>query len=143
MTLLGPDDGVTAERLRTERVLWLGTVDVRARPHMVPMWFHWRDPEVLMFAGPDTAKVARLRGNPAVAVALDTAAGGADAVLGEGTARIVPMAEVDPAPFGAKYAHLLGEQSFEEWLRDFAVPVVITLDKIVSWGPDRAYRSLR
>lgn len=143
MTLLGPDDGVTAERLRTEPVLWLSTVDARARPHLVPMWFHWRDPEVLMFAGPDTAKVPRLRRNAAVAVALDTAAGGADAVLGEGTARIVSMAEVDAEPFGTKYRPLLGAQDFDEWLRDFAVPVVVTLEKIVSWGPERAYRSLR
>ncbi|WP_433506069.1 pyridoxamine 5'-phosphate oxidase family protein [Pseudonocardia halophobica] len=135
--LLGPQDAATAARLAHEPILWLSTVDRTARPHTAPVWFLFADPRIVVFSRPDTAKVGRMRRNPAVGFSLDSAAGGTDIVLGEGDATLAGADDVvdDLAPFEEKYHVLLGAQSFAEWLRTFSQPVVVTVTKIVSWRP--------
>jgi PPOX class probable F420-dependent enzyme len=135
--LLGPQDAATAARLAHEPILWLSTVDRTARPHTAPVWFLFADPRLVVFCRPDTAKVGRVRRNPAVAFSLDSAAGGSDIVLGEGDAVLVGADDVvdDLAPFEEKYHGLLGGQSFAEWLGTFSQPVVVRVTKIVTWRP--------
>ena len=70
-----PDDAHTDARLNTEPVIWLGTTCPDARPHQVPVWFCWHDPEILIFSMPATRKVRNLRRNPRVALTLDSAVG--------------------------------------------------------------------
>lgn len=135
--LLGPQDDVTAARLAREPILWLTTMDRTPRPHTAPVWFLFADPRLVVFSRPDTAKVGRMRRNPAVAFSLDSATGGTDIVLGEGDATLVGHDDVadDLAPFEEKYHALLGDQSFDDWLAVFSQPVVVTVTKIVSWRP--------
>ena len=129
--LLDPHDPLLAhahERLHAEPVIWLAT----SRPHAVPVWFRWSDPTVTVFSRPDTAKVAHLRRDPAVALHLDTAAYGTDVVLLEG------QAEVDGRPVGEdafadKYAAMLGEQSFASWRETFSLAVTIVVRRLVVW----------
>lgn len=141
--LLDPNDPLLAhahERLHTEPVIWLAT----SWPHAVPVWFRWADPAVTVFSRPDTAKLAQLRRDPAVALHLDTAAGGTDVVLLES------QVEFDDRPvgedaFAAKYAERLGEQSFAAWRETFSVALKVVVRRLVVWragddGPD--YRSV-
>jgi PPOX class probable F420-dependent enzyme len=90
--LLRPEilaDTRISDRLASEPVIWLTTVSADGRPHSVPVWFGWDDPVITVFSQPRTAKVRRLRSNPAVSVSLDTAVYGTDVVTGEGDARLV------------------------------------------------------
>lgn len=124
-----------ARRLDTASILWLTTVSTDARPHSVPVWFLWADPLVTVFSRPDTAKVGRLRANPAVCMSLDTAVGGGDIVLAEGDAELVGLPAVEevlPA-FARKYETLFGGQGLDEWLALFSQPIQITTTKVISW----------
>jgi PPOX class probable F420-dependent enzyme len=122
-------------RLSAAPILWLTTVSADARPHSVPVWFLWTDPHVVVFSRPDTAKVERLRHNPAVSMSLDSAVGGGDIVLAEGDAALVTMDDVAAGldAFERKYAPLFGGQSFGEWLDLFSQPIQVTATKIISW----------
>lgn len=128
-----------AARLASEPVVWLTTVGDDARPHSVPVWFLFTDPEIVIFSRPDTEKVGRLRGRPGVCLALDTAASGTDVVLAEGDA--VLAGEPPPAElraFGEKYRTMLGGQDLDAWRQVFAQPIRVRLHRIVAWhaGPD-------
>lgn len=130
-----PGHAHAACRLAAAPILWLTTVSEDARPHSVPVWFLWSDPHLTVFSRPDTAKVARLRRNPAVSMSLDSAVGGGDIVLAEGDAELVGM-DVVACGLGAferKYGSLFGGQSFEDWLALFSQPIRITTTKIISW----------
>ncbi|MEJ2866617.1 pyridoxamine 5'-phosphate oxidase family protein [Actinomycetospora sp. OC33-EN08] len=129
--LLDPDDPVLThahERLTSEPVIWLATT----RPHAVPVWFGWTDPTVTVFSRPDTLKIDHLRRDPAVALHLDSAAGGGDIVLLEGRAELDGDPPAEDA-FARKYADLLGGTSFADWRATFSTPVVVTVAKIVAW----------
>ena len=132
-----PDDAHTGDRLATEPVIWLGTTCPDARPHHVPVWFCWHDPEILIFSMSATQKVRNLRRNPQVALTLDSAAGGQDIVLAEGQARLgaAGTAELIAPLFASKYAAMLGgdESSLEQWRSTFSTPVLVTVSRIVAW----------
>ena len=122
-------------RLSAAPILWLTTVSADARPHSVPVWFLWSDPHLTVFSRPDTAKIGRLRRNPAVSMSLDSAVGGGDIVLAEGDAELVAMdVVIDGLPaFERKYRPLFGGQSFQDWLDLFSQPIRITATKIIGW----------
>lgn len=142
--LLDPADPVLAHagtRLRTEPVLWLAT----SRPHAVPVWFSWTDPVVTIFSRPDTVKVAHLRADPAVALHLDTAAGGTDVVLLSGRVEFGDPHDERERAFAAKYADQLGGQSFAQWRSTFSLALTAVVGKVVAWqaGPGGLeYRSV-
>lgn len=123
-------------RLGTASILWLTTVSGAGRPHSVPVWFLWTDPEITVFSRPDTAKVARLRVNPAVCMSLDSAVRGGDIVLAEGDAELVGLDAVRnrlPA-FADKYRALFDGQTLDEWLELFSQPIRITTTRVISWS---------
>jgi PPOX class probable F420-dependent enzyme len=131
-----PDDAHTGARLSAEPVIWLGTTCPDGRPHHVPVWFCWRDPEVLIFSMPATQKIRNLRRNPQVALTLDSAGGGQDIVLTEGRARLGVDETVEQiAPlFAGKYAAMLGSESIlAQWRNTFAAPVLVAVSRIVAW----------
>jgi PPOX class probable F420-dependent enzyme len=130
-----PDDAHTNARLAAEPVIWLGTTCADARPHHVPVWFCWHDPEVLIFSMPATQKARNLRRNPQVALTLDSAAGGQDIVLADGRAQLGMTDAVGQlAPlFARKYAAMLGEAGLGQWRNAFSAPVLVTVSRIVAW----------
>jgi PPOX class probable F420-dependent enzyme len=131
-----PDDAHTGARLSAEPVIWLGTTGPDSRPHHVPVWFCWHDPEILILSMPATRKTRNLRRNPWAALTPDSAAGGQDIVLAEGQARVgAAGADEQLAPlFARKYAALLGsESSLDQWRSTFSMPVLVTVSRIVAW----------
>ncbi|GEK20064.1 pyridoxamine 5'-phosphate oxidase family protein [Cellulomonas xylanilytica] len=132
-----------AARLATARVVWVATVDGHARPHAVPVWFVWTDPRVAIFTPSGTAKVGRVRANPAVALHLDTLDEGAQVVTMSGTASLVPPDDLEEvrAAFAVKYAPDLGGAPISGWFATFDQPLTVHVERIVSWrstpaGPD-------
>lgn len=143
------DDRHADDRLRAEPVIWFGSTRADGAPHLVPVWFLWDDPTVLVFSMPDTRKCRNIARQDRVALALDTAASGQDVVRLEGRARLVgpDQAEVvrrEPA-FAAKYAALLPPGAFPGWRDTFSQPILIEVTRAVHWVRGQnglAYRSV-
>jgi PPOX class probable F420-dependent enzyme len=97
------------ERLASERIAWLTTVDPDGQPYASAIWFLWDDGEVIVYSGKRAMRNANIEDNPRVAFNLHTDAGGGDYVSMEGTARIdrtIPPSSQNP-PYLAKYQSMI------------------------------------
>ncbi|HEU5439968.1 MAG TPA: pyridoxamine 5'-phosphate oxidase family protein [Ktedonobacterales bacterium] len=108
LDLSQPRDVHIAERLRGDLMIWLTTVRADGRPHLAAVWFLWDGETFLIFSKPNQ-KIRNLRENAQVALALDDSHGGADPIVIEGTAEVLPHGEVTPAldAYSKKHAQRL------------------------------------
>jgi PPOX class probable F420-dependent enzyme len=67
------------------RNVWFGSVRADGRPHLVPIWFVWREGNVWVCMGKGTQKHVNVTRNPAVTLALED---GVKPVIVEGEARV-------------------------------------------------------
>lgn len=124
-----PPHARALERLATERIAWLTTVDPDGQPYNSAVWFLWDDGEVLVFSGKRAMRNANVADNPRVAFNLHTDAGGGDYVSMEGTARIVadePPSSTNAA-YLAKYAAMLEGYGWDPAYFDREYPVAIRI----------------
>lgn len=77
------------QRLRSDLIIWVGTVRPDGRPHLTPVWFVWDGEHILIFSQPESRKVHNLRANPHVVLALDDTKGGEDVITIEGEAELL------------------------------------------------------
>ena len=91
--------------LRSETVVWLSTVGLDGQPHVVPIWFSWDGEAVLIASKPGARKVANLRANPSVMLAVGEPDQDFDVGMVEGVAELpdTPAAAILPASHFAKY----------------------------------------
>ena len=94
-----PFGGRVAQRLQSEQVGWIVTVNADGTPEPSPVWFYWDGRELLVRSQP-TAKLRNIRRNPRVAFHFNSDAEGDDVVVLLGTARI---AERSRAPLDEAY----------------------------------------
>jgi PPOX class probable F420-dependent enzyme len=124
-------DGARAlERLETELIGWVTTINPDGQPQSSPVWFLWTDGEILMYSDKRAPRNDNIAERPLVAFNLATDPKGYYVVTAEGVARIVrdePLASANPA-FLAKYQGLLDEFGWtvEYFERDYRLPVRIT-----------------
>jgi PPOX class probable F420-dependent enzyme len=99
------------KRLRDEKIAWLTTVRRDGQPQSSPVWFLWRDAEIVLYSRPMTQKVRNVRANRWVAVHLRDLDDGADIVSIEGEALIdegYPSAAAIPA-YVKKYDAMIAD----------------------------------
>ncbi len=118
------------ERLSTEAIAWLTTVDPDGQPQSSPVWFLWRDGEILVYSHRRAHRNGNIEGHPRVAFSLDTASNGDDYVTMEGEARIdttIGPADGDPA-YLAKYGARIAAYGWTtEWFAgEYPYPIRIT-----------------
>jgi PPOX class probable F420-dependent enzyme len=118
------------ERLETELMGWLTTVNPDGQPQSSPIWFLWQRGEVLVYSHIRAPRNASIEANPLVSFNLDTASEGDDFVTMEGETRVdqtVPPSSANPA-YLAKYRHLIERYGWTpEWLSEnYPIPIVIT-----------------
>ena len=118
------------ERLETERMAWLTTIDPDGQPQSSPIWFLWLGDEVLVFSHIRANRNANIETNPRVAFNLDTASDGDEYVTMEGETRVdhsQPPSSANPA-YQAKYRPDVDRYGWTpEWLAEnYPVPIVIT-----------------
>ena len=94
-------------RLKRELVIWIATVGRDRHPHVVPVWYWWDGRSFLIYAVPGQ-KVNDIKGNPNVALHLNTDPVGEDVVRIDGTAKIDP--KQPPANKVAGYLRKYREQ---------------------------------
>ena len=100
------------DRLATEKIAWLTTVDPDGQPQASPIWFLWDDGEVLLFSDRRARRNGNLADHPRVAFNLPTNAGGGDVVTMEGEARLVP----DEPPSSGNAAY---QAKYGEWIAEY------------------------
>ena len=117
------------ERLRTERTIWLATVDPSGAPWVRPVWFVWDGESFLVYSSPTAAKLRDIAANPNVCLHLDPDEWGENVVIVYGHARIAP--EQPPADQSAAYVakyewgfERLGV-TVEEYARTYSTPIAI------------------
>ena len=117
------------ERLETELMGWMTTVNPDGQPQNSAIWFLWRDGEILVYSHIRAPRNANVEANPHVSFNLNTDLGGDDVVTMEGEARIdlgLPPCSDDPA-FQARYrASIVGYGwTPESHAANYPVPIVI------------------
>jgi len=116
-------------RLRDEKVAWLTTVRRDGQPQSSPVWFLWRDGEVVVFSKPTTQKVRNVQANPRVAVHLRDVDEGSDIVSIEGNASVdegYPQAAAIPA-YVTKYRAMVADLGMDpaSFAKAYSVPIRI------------------
>ena len=117
------------ERLASEKIGWLTTVDPDGQPYASAIWFLWDDAEILIYSGKRAMRNGNLEANPRVAFNLHTDAGGGDYVSMEGTARIAadePPSSANLA-FTAKYQPMIEGDGWDNAYFDREYPVAIRI----------------
>jgi len=77
------------ERLQSEQIIWLATVNKDGVPQPSPVWFHSHGDQILIFSQPNTPKVRNIANNSAVSLNLNSSADGGDVAVLAGIAGIV------------------------------------------------------
>ena len=134
-------DAVSAARigrlLDAEPVIWLSTVRPDGTPHLVPIWFSWDGERVLIASKPHAKKVANLRSNPRVMLALGEPDEDFDVGLLEGIAEILdaPAAAVLPIDHLRKYRDQMAEigLSPEEFLATYSLVIRVRPTRFLPW----------
>jgi PPOX class probable F420-dependent enzyme len=136
VTVPQPPDRV-AHFLRTEEVLWLSTFGTDGFPGLVPIWFSWDGASILLVSKPHAEKVADMRAQPRVMVALGNAEEDFDVGLIEARAELpdTSAAEFLPESHWAKYAADLASIGLtrEEYLRDYSQAVRLVPVRYLGW----------
>ena len=123
-------------RLDDEAVVWLATVGVDGRPHLVPTWFS-RDGDVLwIFSKPGAVKVRNVRRERRVRLALGDALDDFDVQLIDAVAEL-PEAAPEPVAqrHRRKYARRLRNLAigWDEYLATYSQPMRIRPVRYLAW----------
>ena len=117
------------ERLATEKIGWLTTVDLNGQPQSSPIWFLWVDDEVFLYSHKTAKRNANLAERPQVAFNLNTDPGGDDVVTMEGVARFDPdgpPCSQHPA-YLEKYGGFLADYGWDAGHMDREYPIVVRI----------------
>jgi len=115
------------ERLASEKIGWLTTVNAGGQPQSSPLWFLWTGKEVLVYSQTIAPRLRNIAVNPMVAFNLHTDRGGGSVVSIEGTAGIDPDGPLCSAnaPYVAKYGGMLADSGSDPTWMDREYPVTI------------------
>ncbi len=123
--------------LRTESVVWLSSVAADGTPHLVPIWFSWDGDTVLIASKPHAKKVANLRANPSVMLAVGEPDDDFDVGMVEGAAELLdePSAAILPASHLAKYRDQMAAIGLtsDQFLATYSQVIRIRPTRFLSW----------
>ncbi|HET9615315.1 MAG TPA: pyridoxamine 5'-phosphate oxidase family protein, partial [Candidatus Limnocylindrales bacterium] len=123
--------------LDEEPVVWLSTVRPDGTPHLVPIWFSWDGESVLIASKPHARKVANVRANPRVMLALGEPEDDFDVGLLEGEAEILDAPARDALPAGhlRKYRDQMAAigLSREEFLGTYSLVIRVRPTRFLAW----------
>jgi PPOX class probable F420-dependent enzyme len=118
-----------ARRLRSEKLIWLTTVRPDGQPQPSGVWFHWDGADFLIFSEPNAPKVRNIRGNPQVAVHLDSDGSGGGLVVAEGSAELAEGVDAErDAAYLTKYDGDIAALGWtvEQLRTQYSLPIRVT-----------------
>lgn len=135
-----PATAMALERLRTQEVGWLTTVDRAGAPRSVPVWFYRHADLILIVSEPQTAKVRHIRAGSKVQLHLNSGAGGNEIVILDGTATVSPcptadwMTEIEDG-YRAKYAAAIENfgMPLEQITEQFSTVIEFVPTRLRAW----------
>jgi len=118
------------ERLESELVAWMSTVNATGQPQTSPVWFLVQDEVIVIYSLRRTPRTRNIAANPRVSLNLNSTPAGGEVVVIEGTAEIVadgPPASDDEA-FVAKYAEQMDDLGMTpgSFAADYPVRIHVT-----------------
>ena len=123
--------------LRSETVVWLSTVSPDGGPHLVPIWFSWNGETVLIASKPHARKVANLRANPSVMLALGEPDDDFDVGMIQGRAELPgePATALLPRAHLAKYRGQMASIGLttDEFLQTYSQVIRIRPTRFLPW----------
>lgn len=121
----------------------MATVGQDLQPHVVPVWYGWDGESLWISSYANTRKGQELERNPKISIAVDTTdeTGGTQAVILEGTARLVrePRAFLEDK-FYWIYRRYLGEDGVlkpdpQKWIKDaHNLLIQLTPERVYTWN---------
>jgi PPOX class probable F420-dependent enzyme len=120
-----------------EPVIWLSSVRPDGAPHLVPIWFSWDGETILVASKPYARKVANIRFNPAVMIALGEAEADFDIGMLQGQADLLPTParEALPTAHLTKYADRMAAIGLtpNEFLATYSQVIRIRPTRFLPW----------
>lgn len=90
------DDPVARELVESATLMRLAYVGARGQPHVVPIWWVYREGEFVVVTGPRADKVRHLARRPKVALTIDTATPPYHVLLVQGEAALEAVEGMAP-----------------------------------------------
>lgn len=137
LNLSEPRHAASADRLRTEPIIWLTAVAPSGQPQSTPVWFLWRDDEFLIYGAARGPKTRSIEANPQVALHLEGNGRGGANVIFEGRAVIDPAGpSADAVPeYVDKYRSFIDANGWtpESFARDYPHVIRVTPTRARIW----------
>jgi PPOX class probable F420-dependent enzyme len=115
------------ERLDTELVAWMTTVNASGQPQTSPVWFLVQGEDIVVYSLKDTPRTRNIRANPKVCLNLNSTPTGGEVVIIEGTTAIIEdgPAATDDTGYVAKYEAEMGDLGMtpETFARDYPIRI--------------------
>ena len=128
----------TSEFLKSQKILRLATIDDKNNPHIVPVWYEYRNNKFYVGTNTRTRKAKNIKKNPKVSFCVDVGIKYPDifGVMGIGKARLI--LETNQVSFNAKrilkrYFKSLKVKSAQELLNDTNCIIEIFPRKTTVW----------
>jgi PPOX class probable F420-dependent enzyme len=125
------------ERLSTEYIVWLTTVNAEGVPAPTPVWFFWTGTEFLVFSRPRAGKLAGIRRNPLISLHFNCTPQGREVLVVTGRARVDEAGPDDQewAGYLAKYHDGLERLNIttEAFRDDFSTLLRIVPERVRAW----------
>ncbi|MCV0402389.1 MAG: pyridoxamine 5'-phosphate oxidase family protein [Chloroflexi bacterium] len=126
------------QALCRDPVVWLSSVRNDGRPHLVPVWFAWDGERIVAFSKPHARKIANLRDNPGVMLAVGTPGPEFAVELIEADAELpdAPSTALMPDSFADKYRELLRRagMTLQRFAEIYSQPIVIRPKRFLGYG---------
>lgn len=124
-----PTGARAMERLATDKIGWLTTINPDGQPQSSPIWFLWEDGEIFIYSAKRAPRNANIEAQPRVAFNLHTDAGGGEVITLEGTARYDPNAPrcSENAAYLEKYGGFLTEYGWDAAYMEREYPYAIRI----------------
>jgi len=127
-----------SEFLKTQKILRLATTDSKKNPHIVPVWYEFRDKKFYVGTNTRTRKAKNIKKNPKISFCVDVGVKSPNifGVMGIGKARLI--LERNQVSFIAKrilkrYFKSLKAKSAQELLDDTNCIIEISPRKTIAW----------
>lgn len=128
----------TSEFLKSQKILRLATIDSKKNPHIIPVWYEFKDNKFYVGTNTRTKKAKNIMNNPKVSFCVDIGVKSPDifGVMGIGKARLI--LERNQVSFIAKrilkrYFENLKVKSAQELLDDTNCIIEISPKKTTIW----------